>query len=248
LDGLEQDYRATDNPLLLGLVHEALALVALAGANGRSCDSQLELADAYYRQTGNPVLIAQAKRVADAAARAERAAVERPGGDGKADEDDAEGAARASGSFTLAELGSAPDRHDYALSLVIQRSGARAGCLYLFEDGGLRLAAACGFEASPEPLERALREQLEISELTLRTQNQSTLLDLGGSDSQSTLFSSSPPPFTDGAYQVVVLRVQRDGVVIVVGGMILDPGVHGRNALDAAFVQAVADALVDPID
>ena len=57
---------------------------------------------------------------------------------------------------SVAELTIAPDRAEYALSLIMERSGAAAGYLYLRDRNGLRLAAASEPHEPPHELETEL--------------------------------------------------------------------------------------------
>jgi len=234
---LQDEYFALDNPLLLGLVHEALAQVALASADRGTCLSHLALTDDYYRKTRNPVLIARCRRLADAATRAGlrdalRFSVPEP---------EPPPHVSSSRTLTMGELAAASDRCDYALRLVIEHVGARAGCLYLLDDDKLRLAAVSGVDEPPEALERALAKQLELVH-----EDMHTVIDAGGGDeSETTRFLSSPVRRPNHNHHVILLTAQRDGVAIGFGGLILELNDGGGSPLDAGLLQAVAEALYE---
>jgi hypothetical protein len=235
LRALHDDYFALDNPLLLGLIHVALALVALASADRGACLSQLALTDDYYRKTRNPVLIARCKRLADAAARAGLRDAMR-----LSLEPDPTLPSRTmtSRTLTMGELAAAPDRGAFALRLVMEPLQAKAGYLYLLEDGKLRRAAASGGEAPPEALEHALAKQLEQLEDDVHT-----VLDPGADAGLTTRFSSIPVRHASRDHHVIVLAAQRDGRAIAVGGLILELDSTAGASPDVGMLQAVAEAL-----
>jgi hypothetical protein len=158
LDALLAQHGDNDNPLLIGLLHKARAEVALKTRDRERFNLHYEQVHQRFRATKNPALVAQWEHLGELALKAGlHPAAESAGGVESAERQQA-----ASGARSIAELTYAPDRAEYALYLLLERSRARAGYLYLLEDGGWRLAAASSQLEPPLGLETQLKRQAGI--------------------------------------------------------------------------------------
>jgi hypothetical protein len=239
------EYLPDENPLLLGLLHETGAQAALAADDHAAFDTHLTAAASYLRSTRNPVLIAHVNRLKQVAASV--AQTEFPPGTWPHDAALTPGVSRSRSTYSLAELSVAPDRHRYALELLIQQTRARGGCLYLLEGTSLHLTAASALEEPPQALEQALLQELQ------RFQRERDALD-----SDTRIIESMRTPRTSGhpandqgrvedSHRFLVLTSRRGGEARIVGGVILSRDAGTTFELDYHFLQAVAEA-VRPLD
>jgi hypothetical protein len=106
-----------------------------------------------FRGTNNPALIAQCEQLADAAVRAGLRESLEPA----PARTHAKWMRQQSGQRTLEQLTAAADRGEYALWLILERSLAKTGYLYVLEHDGWRLAAASTRREPPPELEAQLR-------------------------------------------------------------------------------------------
>jgi hypothetical protein len=153
LDQLLAQHAGHDNPLLMGLFHKARAELAIALADEAAFELHLAATEQRFRATRNPALIAQCEQLIEAGRRGGlRGASAALATIGRA------GPVRSTtGQRSIAELTAAADRSEYALWLILERTVAKSGYLYVMERGALRLAAASTRrEPSPE-LERELQ-------------------------------------------------------------------------------------------
>jgi hypothetical protein len=63
VDGLLSRFRGSDNPLLLGLLHETRALISWQVRDYAAYEQGRSLVDTYWRATGNPTLIARCEHL-----------------------------------------------------------------------------------------------------------------------------------------------------------------------------------------
>ncbi|HKP59983.1 MAG TPA: protein kinase [Polyangiales bacterium] len=165
LEEMIQEYEADHNPLLLGLLHETRAQCALSVADRDGFDAHLARAQVYFLSTHNPVLVAHVTLLKQLSLHVEPQAAVVPSGVTRELLSEL-GPAR--GSHSVGELLLASDRERYALELLIERTRAKGGCLYLLDgDGGLQLAAASAIAEPPRELERELSQQLQRSQSLL---------------------------------------------------------------------------------
>jgi hypothetical protein len=159
LDRAVEDAEALLNPLLLGLLHEARAEIALSVGNEVVAQHASDQVEFWYRPTRNPVLIARWERL-------ERMVrpLPDPAGEPSANEIVTEMLGAETGRHdTLAEVRSilsdcdtANARAERALEMYVEAAGAHAGLLYLARRGRLSLAAPLhGGESSRHLLDAA---------------------------------------------------------------------------------------------
>ena len=272
LDALLAEHGQHDNPLLVGLLHKARAELALLQDDKEAFESHLSSMERRFRHTKNPALIGQCEALAERAARNGLRPSFEP------DPYRARAVARLqkharTGMRSVAELTIAPDRAEYALSLIMERSGAAAGYLYLRDPSGLRLAAASEPHEPPHELETELRRlcgagawrgefiaqgQSLIHVRAERPQLQPTPVPQRGTPSESqpatptdehdderTMFIASIPPTAIArSYRVIVLSSTHRQPPCVVGGVTLDVSM-GYVELDRDLIDLVARALFD---
>jgi hypothetical protein len=159
LEQMLQEQESHDNPLIRGLTHKARAQVALLEKDRELFDEHLIAMRRWFEQTHNPALIAQCQKLAERGRRvglienARRYSV--PPGP-QVDSNTAEINTAFSACHGPAE------RLQVAIDLVLSRTRAESGYLYLMEPDGLKFAAPAVGQEPPEALLLELKEQLEI--------------------------------------------------------------------------------------
>lgn len=163
-------YGAEDQPMLLGLIHQALAEVALVMRDSAEYRKHAEAMEALFRSVKNPTLVAQCDRLAAKAVRAGIRDSIRPPPDATS-----RSAARidtpppGTDTFALGDLRSAPDPCEHALRLVMQQTEARSGHLYVSWEGEIGLACASPADEPAGALESELRDMVRAHmDATLR--------------------------------------------------------------------------------
>jgi len=152
LDELLSRYGAEDNPLLVGLLHKARAEVAVRMRDVELVEHHVRETERRFRGTRNSALIGQWERLSESVSRA---------GLSRGDPVSAPTAAQGfpssnSTTRTLGELSAAPEPCEYALKLVLDRSKAKSGFLYLYRHDSMHLVAATGAKDALAHLESAL--------------------------------------------------------------------------------------------
>jgi hypothetical protein len=250
LEDMLAEYRADDNPLLLGLLHETRAQCALSIGDRAGFEAHLAEVDKRLRSTRNPVLIARISQLKLlAAAHAEPLAYSPPTAAGS----------ELRSFYSFPELNTSPDRYRHALRLVIDSARAKGGCLYLHEGTGLRLAAASALDEPPRILEQELLMRIERARALLHSlddlDDETKVFDskpAGALPSTPAndqappvkLFSSVPAPRSDEVHRVVVLTARVGGVSKPIGGVILTLDPIVSHDLDPRLLHAVAESLV----
>ena len=221
LDAMLAEHGHQDNRLAVGLMHEARAEVALQMRDEATLHAHFAQMEERFRATKNPALIAQVERLAA------RAQLRHPG----AADPSLRPAEPESVSIqrSFAEIASAPDRYKHALQLVLRRTRAKNGFLYVLRNRAAHLVAASSPDEPPLGLEA------ELLESALRLQNEEN-------DADETRMLEPEAP-GGGDYQVIMLATHRDRRPIVVGGLILEDSESAW--LDAAFLESIAQALHD---
>ena len=148
---------AGDNPLFVGLVHKARAELALKLSDKDAFEQHASAMEKLFRGTRNPALIAQCEQLSESAVRAGLRESLEP----VPARTHAAWMRQASGQRTLEQLTAAADRGEYALWLILERSLAKSGYLYVLEHNGWRLAAASTRREPPAALEQELRALAE---------------------------------------------------------------------------------------
>lgn len=224
LDDLLTRWGDRDQPLLIGLLHKARAEVALLVSDPDAFEAHFARMGACFTATRNPALVAQLERLGE---RAMRGGVRENAG--PLDPVDrlttSNGVTRA--DRRLSELSAVPDACEYALGLIVERSRAKAGHLYLFEGDGMSLAAATVPHEPPEGLETDLLQAARRVELGMEDGEVTEAMpaESGITERETTAFLESIPPTPPvRSHQYVLLISARSGMPRVVGGVILEVG------------------------
>lgn len=239
------EYEPDENPLLLGLLHETRAQCALAADDQPAFEKHLALAASHLRSTRNPVLIAHVSRLRQLAASV--AHTELPPALFANDLAFGQNISRSRSTYSLAELTVAPDRHRYALELLIQQTRAKGGCLYLLEGTSLHLAAASAVDEPPQDLEQALLVQLRRAQSTGEALDSDTKIIESLRAARASGKPANNQVSSEENHRFLVLTTRREGVSRTIGGVILTVDLSTSVELDAQFLQAVAEA-VRPLD
>lgn len=238
LTALLERHRDNAGPLTLFHLHEACAHVHLAQSNTAKLEAHLAELELCARNTENPALIAEFKRLESAA---RRGLGQRPSGIAPA-------LARSdTRSFvkSLLETKEGVDRAAAALRIAVEQSAARGGYLYLGGATEFRLVAQLPVEATPP---HALSERLgEMANAALRapdffsTTAAATAVLVGLASVQSD-HSSLDELHAD------LLILPNAAASVVVGALVLKPGLAGLQPLGFDLLQIIAQALFEPAD
>jgi hypothetical protein len=258
LDRLIAAHGHEDNRLLVGLLHQARAEVALQLGDAAGFAKHLAETEQRFEGTRNPALIAAWQQLAEKGVRAKlvqsSAAHPAPRLDGSSWVQQL----FAGTQRTLSQLSMAVDRHEYAVKLVMERARARAGYLYLFEGGSMRLCATSSPHEPPRGLEsqliaRAERARLEEGdEHEVAPVGEATVMEQAPRETSMTLLESygvsELARFDDSAestFLTFLLKARIGGVPTVVGGLILDMRPEDVVGIGAEMLEAIAVALYE---
>jgi tRNA A-37 threonylcarbamoyl transferase component Bud32 len=248
LDGLLAAYGAQDQPLLIGLLHKARAEVALLMNDGDAFATHFAQMEHRFRSSRNPALIAQIERTAKRA----RKAV--PGEGSSIPAATPVRADMVSAVHAISGISDAADRAAFALRLILERTLAKSGFLYLLDGERLELAAASADAAPVSQLAGLLERDLQQARLrALEDDEQMTAVSAppGATavDNVKSLFIDSTPTAApdvaaecEQAYRLLVLRTQRDGGMVI-GGLIVEIEPKLAAALDLDMLEPIACAL-----
>ena len=245
LDRLIEAQAKHDNALIHGLTHRARAQVALWERDAAEYARHLAAMEHWFSRTENPALIAQYQRFADEGrqaglASATRATPRPPRGAGR----DLSQVRRA-----FMEQRGPSERLQLAVDLLVEKSGAVAGYLYLLEPRGLRFAAPLIGAEPPASLhaelasrieERGLRLPDSSAELALPDQ----LVTVVETDDERGLRDVK----SGSAYNSLLLTLARSGNVVIVGAVALVPGADPIAPIDCAYLEEVARGIYDAGD
>jgi hypothetical protein len=229
-----------DNPLVHGLHHKARAQVALLRGDGPALTEQLAAMEQWFRRTDNPALIAQHQRLTKQARVA-----------GLLERDVAEPEASPAG-LELPEIAAAfrgcrgpAERLQVALELILERTAAERGYLYLLEPDGLRCVAPAAGAAPPERLRDQLAALIEPLQRTRQEPGPTGLASLPGAESR--VDGTVEPPLPSD-WICVPLEVGQGGAVRALGAVALVPGAAAFTPADPAVLEAIARALFQADD
>jgi len=254
LDSLLAEHGHEDNALLVGLLHQARAELALRMRDEAAFRTHFEATRVRFYGVKNHSLIAQCERLAGKAARAGLVGV-------TGELVPANRAAKSQREAVVGELERAEQPREAALEILMREAQARSGHLYLRVDGErYELTRSRGSDAPPAELEHKLlqllaRASVEASEAAraLETVAHSELGQdarcstfSGETRQENTMFVESVPPLPDGAssHELLVLDAGRAHEARIVGGVILERDPTQRIALYPEFLEALAAALL----
>jgi tetratricopeptide (TPR) repeat protein len=235
LDALVARQGHHDNPLVHGLLHKARVQVAMAQRERTACMHHLNQMETWFRRSDNPALIAQCQRLAK---EARSAGVIEPVPVGAAGDDWHmwRGSEQISVAFHACRGPS--ERLQVAVDLVLSKTGAERGYLYLLEPAGLRFAAPLVGSEPPEGLLEDLRARIErLRADPLRTRPDGTFETTIYED-DSPAGGAAPRDFTS-----LLLTFPRDRDLVVVGAIALVAGETPIPHVDIGFLESVARAI-----
>ncbi|HMJ14868.1 MAG TPA: hypothetical protein VK524_25825, partial [Polyangiaceae bacterium] len=236
-----------DNALVHGLTHKALAEVALIRRDQEAFERHLARMQEWYGRTDNPALVGQCQRLAGRGREQgllPRAALSREV------QFRSEGEGLEINAAFNASRGPA-SRLQTALDLILQKTRAARGYLYLREPEGLRFAApAVGFEP-PEELLKELSERVAtLSDDDLETEE----VDPVEPDELKTVIQTDQdrlsirPPDAGGTYRALPLITGRNQELVVVGIVALVQEGEALVPVNPLFLQEIARNLYDSGD
>ncbi|HKP61037.1 MAG TPA: protein kinase [Polyangiales bacterium] len=244
LDRLIEAQSKHDNALIHGLTHRARAQVALLERDANTFARHLSAMEQWFVRTNNTTLIAQHQRFADEGRRS-----------GLIDVKVATRPPRARQKHVhvrraFTERRGPGERLQLAIDLVVEKSGAADGYLYLLEPSGLRFAAPL---AGAEPPASLLVELAARVEQHGAAHAQPTNDDVASPAALVTVVESGEenllrhvqPGVT---YSYVLLTLQRPENLVIVGAIALVPGAEPTIPIDCTYLEEVARGIYDAGD
>jgi hypothetical protein len=224
-----------DNPLVHGLLHKARAQVAIARRDRSACMHHLNQMETWFRRTDNPALIAQCQRLAK---EARSAGVIEPSAPGETGDDWQlwQGSEQISVAFHACRGPS--QRLQVAVDLVLSKTGAERGYLYLLEPAGLRFAAPLVGSEPPEGLLEDLRARIgRLRADPLRTRPDDTFeTAVEGDDDPARARATQ-------SFTSLLLTFPKQRELVVVGAIALVAGETPITLGDTGFLETVARAI-----
>lgn len=232
LHALLQEFGGTNHPLVLGLLHQARAKVALQMADSAAFEQHFQAMRTHFSAAENPSLTVLCERLAAESIRVAPAA---PGDRGLA-----------SAHETLSAFKTPRERAVRSLELLVERARATQGYLYQLTRGGLVLMATIGADGAPPELTGAIWSVVDRGGADPEDDESTALVD----DAEAAALVSaasgvvSPNIFlltrSDGSTSVVVgaVALRRDD------GPIAPPS-HDLLAMIAEVLVEDADVLSD---
>jgi hypothetical protein len=244
LDRLLETQAKHDNALIHGLLHRARAQIALRLHDGAEYTRHLDAMEHWFARTENPTLIAQHQRLADdgrqAGLLAGSRATPRPPRAGR-------DLAQVRRSFM--ERRGPSERLQLAVDLLVEKSGAAAGYLYLLEPRGLSFAAPLVGSEPPASLLVELTARIEerrarAAEPASDTAQAEPLVTVVEADEERALREIKP----GAAYRAVLLTLPRPEKLVIVGAVALVPGIEPIAPIDQAYLEEVTRGIYDAGD
>jgi hypothetical protein len=249
LDGLLSRHGDCDNPLLIGLLHEARASVALAQSDSAGFREHHRAMESRFRGTQNHVLIARSNELAARAA----GTTEHGGGRAASDGFITRTTDRPSALPDLTQRLGVGNVHANVLAVLLEATRALSGFLYLHRSGKLELLTSTSERVLPDGLDASLRDrvvrrQMELEEDAARDDVRTATIRHDGEAWHDTaghtvFMRSAPPGAADGLFQCVLLELPARGGVAVVGGVVLETTLQQVSLLTPEFLEGLASAL-----
>jgi hypothetical protein len=254
LDALLAAHGGEDQPLLVGLLHEARAEVAVTMRDKPAFERHFAEMEQRFRDAKNPALIAHIERLARQAVLAGLRASLAPAPLPQAHQVES---ISVLAQRALSDLSSTSERARLALQMVLHGSGASAGFLYLLKDDRIDLAAATPASEPPPHLDvRLLREIEQARHRLLEDEDLTAAFDVPGqvrhdawptsvfieevaAEARADVISTAP----DAGYRVLVLSTKQAGQTVMVGGLVVECGPGRAIAIDAELLEPIASAL-----
>lgn len=232
IDAALDEFGPTEHPLRLATLHHARALLALEARDRSAFQTHLAAMERWAKPTGNPALLGQLRMLGQKArwkATASLPPRQRPGGEHTE--------YRAYLECALATCDSITERDGALLDVLIQKTGALGGFLYLTERDGVRIAASRAESNDPEP---ALHDKM--------TRLLTSFTNAPGTDRTETHTVVSEEGETttgaSGIYVPVLLTFRERDQLEIVGLAALRRGTATIEDPPPALVQAIAKALL----
>jgi tetratricopeptide (TPR) repeat protein len=250
LDDLLAAHGHEDQPLLIGLLHKARAEVALQMNDLDAFETHFAQMERRFSGTQNPTLVAQTDRLA-------RRAAELRSREGEVAAPVIQKPLEAVSVLTrraLDDLATASDRPAVALGLILHECRGKAGFLYLLNGSRLELAAASSRTEPARRFEALLQRDLQQAQRRAEEEEDLTAAvdpERAPAVGHSMLIDSVPPGQppsvepSDEMYRMLVLRTQRSGETVVVGGLIIELDPQRGFAVDSDLLEPIASILCD---
>jgi hypothetical protein len=239
LERLLNDDRLRDNPLAQGLLHEALARVAIVVVDRAAFERHRRAADGIFRATQNPALVARQRRLRALAVAAGLIAPSTA----TPETDGLDTATRE----LLDACSTTGERAQIALQFLCERAGAIGGHIVVPRDSLPEVRAATPLSSLPLEVELALLSKLE--ELVENEERMDDATDVSTEDTGSVTGTSAPSTdHRNDPYRILPLLTHAGGKVRVAGVAALRRGEEPLRPLAYPVIDAVARVLRDVQD
>jgi tRNA A-37 threonylcarbamoyl transferase component Bud32 len=247
LDRMLDEQNSHDNPLIRGLTHKTRAYVALLQRDQSLFDQHLCSMQQWFKRTENPALIAQCQKLAEAGRKAGllkdiSAYSIRPSPTNNPD--------IVAIKTTFGACRGPAERLQTAIDLILDKTHAERGYLYLLEPDGLTFAAPNVGSEPPEELLLELKKRLEVltdddmeTVFTEDAQPNDRDIEIQVDDD----IEQNRPSSCSGYRSLFLLIPKRDDI-IVVGAIALVQGEEPLRSIDADFLIEVARGIYDAGD
>jgi hypothetical protein len=240
LDQMLEQQSSHDNPLIRGLTHKSSAIVALLRNDQTLFDQHLGSMKKWFNRTDNPALIAQCQKMAEQGRKAgllkdTRSYSVRPASAQSPD------LAAVNAAFDACR--GPAERLQTAVDLILDKSRAERGYLYIHEPDGLAFSApVVGIEPPEElrlALERRIRlsidDDLETMIVSHTAQNEFNSIIRINQDAQE-----QNPKVVAIEYSSLLLVIPKEDDIIVVGIIALVKGDEPIKQVDSDFLIEIA--------
>ncbi len=248
LDRLLEENNSHDNPLIHGLTHKARAIVALLQNDHSFFDEHLNAMQEWFKRTDNPALVAQCQKLAEQGRKAgllkdARPYSLRPGPHKNPD------LAAVIAAFNACR--GPAERLQTAIDLILDKTRAERGFLYLYDSDELTFAAPIVGVEPPDELRLELENRIRLS---TDDQMETVLVshaepgDLGSTVRIDLEDSEQNTKVVASEYSSLLLVIPKTEDFVVVGIIALVKGDEPIRPVDSDFLVEVACGIYDAGD
>lgn len=246
LDAMLAEHGGEDQPLLIGLLHQARAEVAFGMRDAVAFERHSGEMERRFREAKNQSLITRGERLSAAAV----AISLRPSKPTSSQSEQPAVAITTATQRAIAAVVTASSRADAALAVIVSAARARAGYLYLLRGNRLERAAATGGgEPSAAVYERLRNDLLRLRFVAEEEEPDTAAIDSTDPEPAGSVFIDSPQSGDESRgdehelQRGFVLSTWNNGELVVVGGVIVECDRDQRVAVESALLEPVAAAL-----
>ncbi|MCP4600632.1 MAG: protein kinase [Proteobacteria bacterium] len=237
IDGLIERHTKYGNPVIMSILHETRAQVAIVAQDSKAFEQHLLEMKRWCHVARNPAMLAYCETIADKGA---KAGVSWPPSTDPASADDVAttiSSLRANKvvNNVLSRCQNLEESAGHALHMIVEQARGVSGFLYLLDNEKLYLAASLSEnEPQEELMERvsAYIDTYKDSESSYNDVDRSTEITLADSRTTETIHKTG--------HRLIVLSTNEDEQSVIVGAAALQLGSEPLSPLNRDFIEAVA--------